>query len=379
MPASDQKGNGREFSATAQRMLQLREHVFAQWEERVRTVLDKAQALSHPILIDTLPMFYENIAESLSPNYPRLAGTDGSTIAAEHGGERARLTAYDHETLIVEYQLLRSTILEVLHEEGVALTAREIVAINTSIDAAIREAVAAFSLVHTALRERFAAALTHDLRGPLAAMSTALELILLSTDPARMKTLAARSLDNVQRMNGMIHELLHTMAFHSGEKLQIQPTLVDILALVKEVQIDAASHGAHIEVTGQPVQGWWDRPSMKRALENVIGNALKYGRPGAPIRIVAAEVHERLVLSVHNEGDPIPPQEQESIFQMYRRSDAARLTRHQGWGIGLPYVRAVAESHGGSIALDSTSERGTTFTIDVPKDCRPLLGAPTIA
>ena len=64
---------------------------------------------------------------------------------------------------------------------------------------------------------------------------------------------------------------------------------------------------------------------------------------------------------------------------MYRRADAARLTGQQGWGIGLPYVRAVAESHGGSIALDSTVERGTTFTIDIPQDCRPLKDAPTLA
>lgn len=233
MLASDQKHDGRELSASAQRMLALRERVFAQWETRVRAALDQAQALSHPILIDTLPVFYDNIAESLSPEYPRLAGTDGSTIAAEHGGERARLTAYDHQSLIVEYQLLRTTILDVLYQDGVALTAREVVAINTSIDAAIREAVAAFSLVHAGLRERFAAALTHDLRGPLSAMSTALELILLSTDAARMKMLAAKSLDNVQRMNAMIHELLHTMAFHSGEKLRIEPTQFDILELVK--------------------------------------------------------------------------------------------------------------------------------------------------
>lgn len=118
---------------------------------------------------------------------------------------------------------------------------------------------------------------------------------------------------------------------------------------------------------------------MKRALENVVGNAVKYGRPGAPIRILAAEIHARLVLSVHNEGEPIPPGEQEGIFQMYRRADAARLARQQGWGIGLPYVRAVAESHGGSIALDSTAERGTTFTIDIPQDCRPVKDAPTLA
>lgn len=377
--ATDQNDDDSGLSPHARRMLALREQVFARWEERVRDELDKARALSHPILIDTLPVFYENIAEALSGGHGRRGAVDGTTVAAEHGGERARLTAYDHEALIVEYQLLRRAILDVLYADGLELSAREVLAINESIDAAIQDAVSAFTVVHSALRERFAAALTHDLRGPLGATSTALELILMGDDPARMKTLAVKALDNVHRMGAMIDELLHTMAFHAGEKLDLAMTAFDMLELAREVRLDMAGRGARIEVAGSAVRGWWDRPAMRRALENIVGNAVKYGKAGAPIRIRVDEVHGRLVLSVHNEGEPIPAEDQESIFQMYRRTDTARLTRQQGWGIGLPYVRAVAESHGGSIALDSGGGRGTTFTIDVPTDCRALRGAPTVA
>ena len=82
---------------------------------------------------------------------------------------------------------------------------------------------------------------------------------------------------------------------------------------------------------------------------------------------------------LHNEGDPIPPQEQESIFKIYQRAETVRQGLKQGWGIGLPYVRAVAESHAGSVALDSSAERGTTFMVDIPVDVRPFLNAPTLA
>jgi len=167
------------------------------------------------------------------------------------------------------------------------------------------------------------------------------------------------------------------MAFHSGERLALELASFDILEVVREVQLDVASQGQRTEVVGPGVRGWWDRAALRRALENIVGNAAKYGKPGLPVRISVVEQHQRMVLSVHNHGDAIPPEEQECIFQMYRRAELARLGRQQGWGIGLPYVRAVAESHGGSVTLDSSDERGTTFTIDIPLDARPLLGAPT--
>jgi signal transduction histidine kinase len=120
---------------------------------------------------------------------------------------------------------------------------------------------------------------------------------------------------------------------------------------------------------------WWDRAAAQRALENVMGNAVKYGAPDTPIRVKIALVNERVMLSVHNEGEPIPPDQMESIFQVFRRADPAKEANIEGWGIGLPYVRSVAESHGGSVVVDSAVSRGTTFVIDIPLDARPLQSA----
>ena len=109
-----------------------------------------------------------------------------------------------------------------------------------------------------------------------------------------------------------------------------------------------------------------------------MGNAVKYGAPDTPIRVKIALVNERVMLSVHNEGEPIPPEQMESIFQVFRRADAAKEGDIEGWGIGLPYVRSVAESHGGSVAVDSAVSRGTTFVLDIPLDARPLQSALTL-
>jgi len=365
--------------ATARRMLDLRDAVFAAWEARVRERVLPARALAHPILVDTLPAFYNNLVESVDPDAARVLAIDGTTMATEHGGERARITAYSHAALIEEYQIFRWAVFDVLHREHVVLDQAQMHAIHASIDAGIQEAVEGFSLVHSGLRERFAAALTHDLRGPLATTAMGLQLILASTDPKVIHTVAEKSLANVRRMSSMIEELLHTMAFHGGETLQLTLSDVAIGDVIAEAQADAVLlHGPRFVVTGSAVTGHWDRAALRRVLENLLGNAVKYGTPGTAITIDTQQVHGRLVLSVHNEGPPIPPEEQECIFQMYRRAEAARQHAQPGWGVGLPYVRAVAESHGGSVGLNTSAGHGTTFILDLPLDGRALDTAPTL-
>jgi len=377
--ASDQNAAAPRLSDKAQQMLGLRDAVFALLEERVRERVVQARTVQHPILIDTLPAFYDNIAQSISPDYPRTSAVDGTTIATEHGGERARITSYDHGALIQEYQIFRQAIFDVLHSEHVVLDHRESHAIHASIDSGIQEAVEAFSMVHSGFRERFAAALTHDMRGPLSATTSALEFILLSHDPAQIKAVAAKALANTRRMSGMVDELLDTTAFHSGENIALNMARVTICDLINDVLADARlAHGPRFVFDETPVTGWWDHAAIRRAIENLVSNAIKYSPQDTPVTVKVVEVHGRMLVSVHNEGEPIPPHEQECIFQMYRRAEMAQRGDPQGWGIGLPYVRAVAESHGGSIGLDSSIDRGTTFLINIPVDGRVFAGAPTL-
>jgi signal transduction histidine kinase len=139
-----------------------------------------------------------------------------------------------------------------------------------------------------------------------------------------------------------------------------------------------ATHGPRFQYSGKTVRGWWDREAIKRTIENIISNAIKYGAPDTPIRTEIDAQDERVILSVHNEGEPIPPEQIECIFQIFERAVAAKETNKKGWGIGLPYVRSVAESHAGSVGVDSSANRGTTFTINLPMDARPFQNAPML-
>jgi signal transduction histidine kinase len=378
--ASDQNMDPGKLPPISHRMLALRETVFAEWKKRVRASVQGAEALTDPILVNTLPTLYDNIAQALAPDYPRSSAAVATpSVALEHGGERARLTRYEAQAVISEYQILRATIIDILKQHNVPIGDREMQIINSSIDASIREAATAFTLAQAAFREQFVAALAHDLRNPLAAASTAAQLILHIRDFEKIDDVANRIIRNLSRMDQMIQDLLDTVIFQRGERLSLHPTNFDIAELVREVcEQSAPVYGPRFEIDGSSIRGWWGRDAIKRALENLISNAVKYGAAHTPVRITFSEYHGRMLLSVHNQGAPIPPDQVESVFQVFRRAKAAREGDKQGWGIGLPYVRSVAESHGGSIDVDSAEERGTTFSIDIPIDSRPFQNAPTL-
>ena len=377
--SSDHDSGTGKLSATSEKMLLLRDEVFAEWEKRVRGAVAQASMLGLPILIDTLPAFYDNLARSVTPDYPRINAVSSSTIATEHGGERARLTNFDPKAIILEYQLLRASLFDVLNVRGVALNDADLRVVNTSFESAIRESVSAYMFAVLALREQFTAALMHDLRGPLGAASLAAQAIARAPDGPKVKAMAEVIIRNHSRVDEMLRHLLDTMVFQGGGRLRLDLNSFNLLELVQDVrdQIEH-SHPGRVSVSGDSVDVTWSREEVKRVLENLAANALKYGDADTPITLKVDCIGGRAMLSVHNQGNPIAAEEIEDIFQFYQRARAAARDKKEGWGIGLSFVRAVAESHGGSITVDSSLERGTTFLIDMPIDARPFQDAPTL-
>lgn len=372
--------NCAELSPTSVRMLELRDAVLGEWQKRMRASISKAAVLAEPILVNTMPVVYANIAEALTPEYARTSnGVMETTVASEHGNERARLTNYDLSTVISEYQVLRSAIFDVLAENGLHLVESDVRIINMTLDATIKESATAFSLVQSAFRERFVATLAHDLRSPLSAVQMFAERILRTNDPQAILEMADKIKQNVGRMDRMIRELLDTVVFEQGERLKLTLTNFNIMEIIQEVCDESFEiYGSRFEVVGEDVNGWWGRDALLRSMENLIGNALKYGSKDTPITIKIDHYHGRILISVHNEGNPIPPDQLESVFQVFERAKIATDENEQGWGLGLPFVRSVAESHGGSIVTDSSADTGTTFIIDIPIDARPFLNSPTL-
>jgi signal transduction histidine kinase len=247
-----------------------------------------------------------------------------------------------------------------------------------SIDQAMSESLTAYFLVHEGLREQFSITLTHDLRTPLTAITASAGYILRYPDRAEQFPIqAARIMDNVKRIDRMIQDLLDASRVRFGERILFDVEECELLTLVREVTNQLSTvHGDRFVLKGEPIHGYWNADAFRRAIENLLVNAVKYGDPGTPVTIRVDEVHGRAVLSVHNEGPVIPAEEQEVLFRSFMRSRTVAASRKRGWGLGLAMVRGMAEGHGGSISVDSGPERGTKFIIDVPVDSRPHLGHP---
>jgi signal transduction histidine kinase len=362
-----------DVSVNSHRMLDLRDAVLRVWADQVRAQVARAESVSEPVLIDTMPVLYEHMATILTPAYFARDGIDVSSIAAEHGVERAQLTDFQAETLLAEFQIFRSVLFDMLDAHAVALTGPERRALHQTIDRAVRESIRAFVTAGDQLRERVAGALAHDLRQPVSNVLLAADLILHLDPPAAIADWTRRIVRNGERMTTMLGELLDAMSIQAGDRLRLTLEQFDLYALAHSVAERTRDYqGADVQLTGVSVTGWWNRSALERALENIIGNAHKYGDLGAPIDVTVAENNGRAILSVRNQGKPIPPEEFEAIFQQFVRSKGAGESTTGGWGVGLPYVRAVAQSHGGSAVVYSDAENGTVFVIDVPVDARPF-------
>lgn len=370
---TDQQLDISRFSNIGQYLVQSKDVVIAKWEKQIRHELKGAKYLDQPILVDTLPAFIDNIAEALTPDYPREFACDFSTVAQEHGGERARMTVYNPDEIIREYQVLKEVLLEVLGAKF-SLTREQYLIVIHSIDFALRESVTAFALVQTEIREKFIATLTHDLRNPLGVIKTAAELVSDDYEnEVQGREFLAMIVDNAKRIDRMIQDLLDATVVKSGGKLQLVLDKCDVLEIASCVTRDLAmTHGDRFKIAGPSVEGYWSADGLRRAIENLCLNAIKYGDATSPVSIQIACSYGRTVVSVHNEGPPIPVEEQEAIFQVFRRAYSAKRDKKMGWGLGLALVRGVAEGHGGSVMVDSKEGRGTTFMMDIPQDARPF-------
>jgi PAS domain S-box-containing protein len=220
------------------------------------------------------------------------------------------------------------------------------------------------------LRERFVATLTHDLRTPLtAAKLNAHMLARKGSDPAVLYKLTARLTENLDRADRMIRDLLDANRIRAGEGLPLEISECDLNALARETLEELSLvHGDRFVLNAhQAIRGYWSCSGLRRIIENLCGNAIKYGSCEHPVTVsVAQDGPDEVSVSVHNWGPPIPPEDQKLLFQQYRRMDSAQ----KGWGLGLTLVEGLAKAHRGTVRVESKRETGTTFTVTVARDIR---------
>ncbi len=221
------------------------------------------------------------------------------------------------------------------------------------------------------LREAFVSLLTHDLRTPLSVILGSAQFILRKPDdPISIHKFAEKIVTHVNRVGLMITNLLDANRIHSGEKLPLKLEAVNLCHLIEETVTELVTiHGDRFVIKCEvSVDIFCDPNGIRRIIENLCNNAIKYGSPNLPVTLGVSEQAEKIQISVHNFGEEISIEDQKSLFQQFRRSQSALGGNHKGWGIGLTLVRGVTEAHGGSVAVESKPGSGTVFTITLPKN-----------
>lgn len=215
------------------------------------------------------------------------------------------------------------------------------------------------------LREQFIAVLGHDLRNPVAAFAAGMRFLRQAKLDEKTKSVVDLMGSSVDRMSALIEDIMDLARGRMGGGIAIERSTKDLESALRHVvdELRAMHPGRMIEAEFDLTRSVsLDVGRIARALSNLLGNAIAYGSPSAPV-VVRASTSNGFEMSVENSGADIPPASMERLFAPFTRGDG--ISDNRGIGLGLYIVSQIARAHGGSIV--AISEGGKTrFVFHVP-------------
>ncbi len=219
----------------------------------------------------------------------------------------------------------------------------------------------------------FVSGVSHELRTPLAVICSAGENLAdgLVSDPEHARTYGRLVRDEGRRLRGMIEQVLDFAGIRSGRRIyNLRPTnpgeVINEALAAFNLQIQDLGFVIESQTAGDVPQIMADKPALIRAVQNLIGNALKYGGASRWIGIRAASAPNGVEIAVEDRGPGIASDELQRIFEPFYRGREAVEAQISGSGLGLSLVKEIVEAHGGTVTVDSTAGRGSSFRIVLP-------------
>ncbi len=219
--------------------------------------------------------------------------------------------------------------------------------------------------------EMFVGIVSHDLRNPLSVITLSTALLERSGQLNEgMQQAVARIKTSSKRASKLIRDLLDFTQARIGTGFPVTPVPADLEPIVREAleELRSAHTGRELvmELSGD-VTGVWDPDRLSQLLGNLVTNALVYGGAERAVTVRVDGHAEVVVLTVHNWGDPIPPELIGELFQPLRQGPTRRGAPMGNIGLGLFIVQQIALAHGGSVEVESTFAAGTTFRVLLPR------------
>ena len=363
------------------------EELLEEWELFARSLPIPGAAISKTDLRDHARQMLEAIVRDMdgiesaaqrkkksTSDVSEIAGAQ--TAASTHGSLR-QLIGFTLPQLTAEFRAMRASVLR-LWMAQVTVTSKTAVAdilhFNEAIDQALQESAIRYSQQSDRTRNTFLAILSHDLRSPLTTMTMAGALLSRpSADPSSSVQIGARVARSAATMTTMVNDLLEFARTQLGGRMPVTLSLGDIGEICKRAVEDASA--AHpkckfqLSTTGEMI-GDFDAPRLAQLFSNLLNNAAQYRSDDQPVTITACGDADTTVVEVTNFGRQIPAASLQAIFDplvQLAMSDDHKAPNATSIGLGLFIAREIASAHGGTIGAESGLERGTVFTVRLPR------------
>jgi len=211
----------------------------------------------------------------------------------------------------------------------------------------------------------------HDVRSPLYLINLAAEHLLL--DGARKETRiddVSRIFRGVKRIERLVNDLAVLVRHRTSQPIPLTRTNIDLGVVCEEALEEVRA--SHVDVVFETrsrgdLTGNWDRERLAEVVSNLAGNAVVHSS-AKRVDLTVEDQGPFVILTVTNQGNPIPADKLESIFEPLVRHDlqtSNELTN--GLGLGLFIVREIAKAHGGTVHVSSSASEGTTFSVRLPR------------
>lgn len=307
------------------------------------------------------------------------------TASDKHGVERVA-SGFHITEVVSEYRALRASVLRLWRKSNPQPNQSDLddlTRFNEALDQSLARGVASYSKRIDDSRQMFLAILGHDLRNPLSTVRTAAYVVSMKHQDQDTADAVAMINTSTDAMGRLISDLIDFSSTALGRALPLNREPIDMGTLCEEVihAYRAVHPDRELRLhTDGDVDGVWDTGRIRQIVSNLLGNAIQHGSAEDPIDVSVRSTRTcfdpsgpeapAVVLSVRNEGLPIPPAHLPTLFDPLKRYETREAASHRtpgSIGLGLYIVREIVSAKGGTVSVSSTAEEGTTFTVCIPR------------
>ncbi len=364
-----------------------RELILAEWEAFAKTCAPASASMGIAALSDHASEMLTVIARDLQTPQGDVEQSDKSkglapppesteqTAAEKHGTGRA-VSGFTIDQMVAEYRALRASVIRLWTRGQLQATQTDLddlTRFNEAIDQSLAESVTRFTEDLDKSKEMFLAILGHDLRSPIGAVLTSSKFMLETQELEEPHlTLTTRIVSATTRMNNMVGALLDFTRGRLGGGIPITRASMNMGKLVHEVvnEVLAAHPNRKIKVNARgALTGQWDSERMSQVVTNLLGNALEHGSERSSVTIDVQGNDDEVTIAIHNHGTAIPEDQLDGIFNAMKLQTTSNKSTgaSANLGLGLYIADRIVHAHKGRIEVVSSEERGTTFSVHLPR------------